>query len=165
MGYLSDINFHRGGKMNLKNGVLWLMFILVFGFGSLYAGIIQTQESTDNEDIVAELTGLTIKNNIITVKIKIRNNGNESVKLDFHFKDFYIIDEANQKKYYILKDSEAKCIGGPFSSDGSGGRFESWIKPQKIKNIWAKFPLPVDNPESISISIPGFLPFEEIKLT
>lgn len=150
--------------MNLKKGVLFLIFVFFFVFSFLNANIIQTQESNNNENVVAELLNLTVKNNIITIKIKIRNKSNESEKLDFYFKDFYIIDEANQKKYYILKDSEGMCIGGPFSSNSSGGRFEFWIKAKKIKNIWAKFPSPTDNPESISICTPNFLPFENIKL-
>lgn len=150
--------------MNLKKIVFYLVFILVLGFGTLCAAVIQTQVSNNNENIVAELTALTLQNNIITVRIKIINKSDASNKFDFYFKDCYIIDEANQKKYYILNDSEGRCIGGPFSSDGDGGRFEFWIKSQNMMNMWAKFPMPTDNPESISISIPGFMPFEVIKL-
>lgn len=150
--------------MKPRNPMITMITVLILGVGMVTAGVIQTRESTENENLVAELYGLRIQNDIITVKIKIRNNGQDNTKLDFYFKDSYIIDEANQKKYYILKDSDGKCIGGPFSSDGSGGRFEFWVNANKMRIIWAKFPLPTDNPEAITISIPGFLPFDGIKL-
>jgi len=125
---------------------------------------IQTQESNQNEQIVAELTQLLVKDNIVTVKLKIRNNSTKSEKMDWYFKEIYLIDEQNQKKYYVLKDSEGNCIAGPTSSDADGGRFEFWIDAQKVRNIWAKLPLPTDNPDHISLSIPGFLPFESLQL-
>ena len=150
--------------MNQIKIVFFLALIILLGLGTLGAAVIQTQAANDNENIVAELSELTINSNIVTIKVRIFNKGNENSKLDFYFKDCYIIDEANQKKYYILKDSEGLCIGGPFSSNGDGGRFEFWTKPQSAKSIWAKFPMPTDNPGSISISVPGFMPFEAIKL-
>lgn len=149
----------------LKKSILLSMFLFIFFSFSLTADIIQSQESNQNEEIVAELINLRISNNIITLKFKIRNKSTKADKINFYYKDCFIIDEKNQKKYYVLKDSEGKYIGGPCTSYSDGGRFEYWIYPQKVKSLWVKLPLPTDNPETISITLPGFLPFEGIKIS
>lgn len=147
-----------------KRWLIPCIFVLAAPLCVPSASVIQVQESNQNELIVAELTQLTVKDNIITVKLKIRNNSEQNEKMNFYFKDLFLIDEQNQKKYYVLKDSEGKCIAGPFSGDAEGGRFEFWIESKKISNIWAKLPLPLDNPSTISLAVPGFLPFESIPL-
>jgi hypothetical protein len=50
----------------LKKSILLSMFLFIFFSFSLTADIIQSQESNQNEEIVAELINLRISNNIIT---------------------------------------------------------------------------------------------------
>jgi len=147
-------------KTNLQ---LIVLFFLICSFG-MAGEIIQTQESSQNEKLVIELVKVKVRNNIVTIKAKIRNNSTKSEKISFFFKDIYLIDEENQKKYFILKDSEGMCIGGPFSSNGEGGRLEIWINKGEMKSIWAKLPAPTGEVEFVSIFVPNFSPFEEIPL-
>lgn len=126
--------------------------------------VIQTQESDMWDGVAVDLTSLKVSNNIVTVKFKLRNTGAEKQSVRILYKDCYIVDEANQKKYYALKDSDGLFIAGPKDSDNDGGRFWFDIFPKKSKGMWIKFPEPTDNPDTITISLPGVPPFEEVKL-
>jgi len=139
--------------------------LTLLGFGLLTAaGVIQTQESDIWEGLEADLTRISSRNDILTLRFKIRNNGNESRVAEFYFKDCYIIDPTSQKKYFPLKDSEGQFIGGPKEKDWEGGRYHCLIEMGSSAGFWVKFPVPTDNPEAIDITIPGFFPFEEVSL-
>jgi len=145
-----------------------LSFCIMLGVAAVFiiaAGdVIQTQESDTLEGIVADLTKISAKNDVLTLRFKFRNEGGESQKLEFYFKDCYIVDESNQKKYFPLKDSEGQFIGGPKEKDWEGGRFSFIVETGGFKGFWIKCPVPSDHPETIAVSIPGFFPFEDISL-
>ncbi|MCP4156133.1 MAG: hypothetical protein GY757_50905 [bacterium] len=145
--------------------VLTIVFIMVVTISFAAAqGVLQTQESDLYDGISVDLTKLAVKNNIITIKMKWRNEGDEKHSVRFSYGNCYIMDSANQKKYFALKDSEGIFIAGPQHDKDKGGRFWYEIKQKKSKNIWIKFPLPTDNPETISIAIPGVSPFDDVEL-
>jgi len=128
------------------------------------ADVIQTQDSDTWDGVVADLIKLSVKNDVLTLRFKFRNEGSDNPRVELYFKDCYIVDESNQKKYFPLKDSEGQYIGGPKEKDWEGGRFSFIIEAGRSKGFWIKCPVPADNPETISISIPFFFPFEEISL-
>ncbi|OGL48856.1 MAG: hypothetical protein A2161_11195 [Candidatus Schekmanbacteria bacterium RBG_13_48_7] len=131
----------------------------------VYAGeVIQTQESDSWEGIQCDLTSVKVKDDIITLKFKLRNAGKEKQSVKIMFKECYIMDQKNQKKYFVLKDSDGMYIGGPNYDNNDGGRFWFDILPEKSNGIWMKFPVPVDATEEIAVSIPGMPPFEDVKL-
>lgn len=142
-------------------GFLLSMLSMGVAFGN---EVIQTQESDTWDEIEIDLISLEVRNDIVTLRFKFRNEGEDRQKIDFYFKDCYIMDEANQKKYYPLKDSDGFFICGPSAGDHKGGYFEVTIESSKSKGLWLKFPQPTDNPETITISIPGAFPFEVIEL-
>ena len=147
----------------IKPTFLILLFLLM-GF-IINAAVIQTQESDKWDNIELDLFGLKIRNNIITLKFKIRNTGQDIRDVQFHYKDCYMIDESNQKKYFLLKDSDGQFIGGPKDKAWNGGRFSYRIDPGKSKSLWMKFPQPTDNPKTITIVVPGVMPFEEVDIS
>ncbi len=126
--------------------------------------VIQTQSHNTAEGVEVDLTSLEIQNNIVTVKFRLRNTAAQKQNVIIYFKDSYIMDEVNQKKYYGLKDTDGLYIAGPASDDNSGGRFWYNIEPGKSMGLWIKFPQPTDSPASITISLPGVSPFENVKL-
>ncbi|MCG2816640.1 MAG: hypothetical protein L6425_11980 [Candidatus Aminicenantes bacterium] len=128
------------------------------------ADVIQTQDSDTWDGVAADLTQISLRNDVLTLRFKIRNTGSESPRIEFLYRDCYIVDESNQKKYFLLKDSEGQFIGGPKDKDWEGGRFSYIVEADGSKGLWMKFPVPADNPDSISISVPGFFPFEEVSL-
>jgi len=149
----------------LKKIPFVLIMVFFISAGTVWSGeVIQTQESDSWEGVEVDLLSLKIKNNIVTVKFKLRNTGSEEQRPKIFYDSCFIMDETNQKKYYALKDSDGFFIAGPVSDENRGGRFWFGIQPGKSKGMWIKFPEPADNPETITISIPGVFPFEEIEL-
>jgi len=142
--------------------VLLVLFVSVAFINA--AEVLQTQDADLWDGIEVDLTKMTIKNNVVTLKFKLRNTGAEKHSVKIDFKSCYIMDEANQKKYFVLKDSDGLYIAGPQYDQSGGGRFWFDIEAGKSKNIWLKFPEPTDNPETISISIPGVSPFDEVEI-
>lgn len=138
--------------------------ILAAAMALTAADVIQTQDSDSWDGIVADLTQINVRNDVLTLRFKIRNTGSDSPRIEFLYRDCYIVDESNQKKYFLLKDSEGQFIGGPKDKDWEGGRFSYIVEADGSKGLWIKCPVPVDNPDTISISIPGFFPFEEVSL-
>ena len=152
-------------KSFLNSLIGGVIILLLVGLGSLVAAdVIQTQESDIWEGVEADLIKINIRNDILTLRFKIRNTDSTDHTVEFYFKDCYIVDAASQKKYFPLKDSEGQFIGGPKEKDWEGGRFRISIDAGSSAGFWLKFPVPTDNPESIDISIPGFFPFEEVSL-
>jgi hypothetical protein len=152
-------------QSTIKKYLFLILSIIFVSAAFLFAqDPLQTQESDLWDGIEIDLTKMTVKNNVITVKFKLRNTGAEkhSVKIDYNA--CYIMDEKNQEKYYVLKDSDGIYIAGPQYDQSGGGRFWFDIKPQKSKGLWMKFPEPTDNPEAISISIPGTPPFDGVEI-
>ncbi|MBN2466592.1 MAG: hypothetical protein JXD19_00435 [Deltaproteobacteria bacterium] len=149
-----------------KTGLLFVMLSTFVPVVSVFAGeVIQTQESSSWDGIEADLTSLTIKNNIITVKIKFRNTASKNQGIKIPYDSCFIMDATNQKKYYPLKDSDGLYIAGPVSDTQGGGRFWFDIHAGQSKSLWIKFPEPTDNPETVTISLEGIFPFEDIALT
>jgi hypothetical protein len=142
-----------------------MAILLLVGAGYLIAAeVIQTQESEVLEGVEADLTRLSIRNDVLTLRFKIRNSFSKTRTVEFYFKDCYIIDAANQKKYFPLKDSEGQFVGGPKEKEWEGGRFRVSIDSGSSAGFWMKFPVPADEADTLDISIPGFFPYEEISL-
>jgi hypothetical protein len=148
-----------------KKTLLSLSLGLLVSIGLLFCQqAIQTQSHDTEEGIEVDLTSLEIQNNIVTLKFKLRNTGAEKKTVLIPFKNCYIMDETNQKKYYALKDSDGLFIAGPAYDHSDGGRFWFGIDKGKSMGMWIKFPQPTDNPVSITISLAGVSPFENAKL-
>jgi hypothetical protein len=149
----------------LKKACFVLVVVIIFAAGLIFAvEVIQTQESSLWGGVEVDLLSVQVRNNILTVKLKFRNEEEDSQKVSAYYESCYIMDETNQKKYFVLKDSDGQYIAGPKEGDHKGGYFEFKIEPSKSKGIWMKFPAPESSPETISLSIPGVFPFEEVEL-
>jgi len=75
---------------------------------------------------------------------------------NFEWDQLYYIDPAENKKYSVLTDSEAKRILEVFWGNLEAGQ-------QRLN--WAKFPAPPATSTVISISIPRFAPFEDVPVS
>jgi len=152
-------------KSSLRHTLIWMAVLLTAGLGlTAAADVIQTQESDSWDGMEADLVGVSVRNDILTLKFKFRNTGGDLQDVQFLYKDCYIVDDSNQKKYFMLKDSEGQFLGGPKDKEWEGGRFGHRIAEGGTKGCWMKFPVPADGPDTISVSIPGFFPFEEVSL-
>lgn len=65
----------------------------------------------------------------------------------------HLIDPVAKKKYLVIRDSSTKhCV------------CSRNVKPGKVLNLWAKFPAPPADVETIQVMIPGFAPMDDVPL-
>ena len=73
--------------------------------------------------------------------------------------DSYIIDNSNQKKHLVVK-----AKGNPIVSKLRLGS-ETPLPPGASLNVWAKFPAPPADVETMSVYIRGIPPIEDVQIT
>lgn len=124
--------------------------------GAQAAEVIQSEE-TDLPGVVAELIQCKRKGGVLTVKLRMKNTSPKTVRVYWPDvkKTIYLMDEANSKKYFLLKDAKGDFIysGDPWDivADGS-------------KVSWFKFPAPPPEVKEITLVIPGVVPFEDVPI-
>ena len=120
------------------------------------AEVIQSEE-TDLPGVVADLIQCKRKRGVLTVKVRVKNTSAKTVRVYWPDvkKTIYLMDEANSKKYFLLKDAKGDFIysGDPWDivADGS-------------KVSWFKFPAPPPEVKEITLVIPGVVPFEDVPI-
>jgi hypothetical protein len=67
----------------------------------------------------------------------------------------HLIDPVGRKKYFTAKDVEGKCVCSVYAFVQPGQRF----------NHWAKFPVPPDDVEKVSVVIPTFGPADDVPIS
>jgi hypothetical protein len=65
----------------------------------------------------------------------------------------HLIDNEGKKKYQVIRDANKKCVC-------SGGLKD--LQPQSRMTLWARFPAPPADVESVSIMIPHFIPMDGV---
>lgn len=118
--------------------------------------VIQSQE-TSFPGILAELIQCKRKKGVLTVKVRLKNTSSKGVKTWWRDvqKNVYLMDEANQKKYFILKDANGEYICNVDTGD---------IPPNMSKIAWFKFPAPPSEVKEISIILSLSSPFEDVPI-
>lgn len=101
------------------------------------------------------------------IVIDLKNETNKKVSGNgaLYFKDIYLHDFENDKKYFALKDANGLYLAGPRSDKNDGGRWWIELPPQETVKLWAFFPSLPTSCSSIDIYIPQLLPFEDISVT
>ena len=122
--------------------------------------------TTDGEQpgVRAEVTEL--KRNaegIVNLKFVMINDSEKEIDL---YKDDFgswgtvsgvtLVDEKNKKKYFVVLDSEKKCL----CSSGL-----KHIQPKSRVNLWAKFPAPPGDVQKIGVVIPHFQPMDDVPIS
>jgi hypothetical protein len=67
-----------------------------------------------------------------------------------------LIDPAGKKKYFVARDADGKCICSQSMKD---------LAPGASANVWAKFPAPPDDVQTVSIVVPHFSPMDDVPLS
>jgi hypothetical protein len=123
------------------------------------AGVIQTQE-TNTQGLVAELTECKRKDGVLTVKLRIRNTSSgivtfNSSELSYYDKTYVT---ADNKKYFILTDTEKQPLSGKTSGNES-------LNPGQSYHWWAKFPAPPAAVKSINLLTSVASPFDDVPIS
>jgi hypothetical protein len=123
------------------------------------AGIIQTQE-TNTQGVVADLTECKRKDGVLTVKVGFRNTSGGTVTfytspLDNYDKSYFT---ADNKKYFILTDSEKQPLSGKTEGNVS-------LNPGQTFHWWAKFPAPPATVKSVNLLTSVASPFDDVPIS
>ncbi|HUF90486.1 MAG TPA: hypothetical protein VMR66_10980 [Gemmatimonadota bacterium] len=121
--------------------------------------VLQVQEVND-PGMLAELTEVTRKDGVLTVKIRFRNTGTEDTYNAFEtnhgrYEFFYVT--AGTQKYFVLKDTEGAPLAPKYLNVS--------LDPGATSTWWAKFPAPPASENTIDLVIPDTPPFEDIPIT
>ncbi len=68
----------------------------------------------------------------------------------------HLIDAAGKKKYFVVRDSEGACLCS---------RGLKSIQPKTRANLFAKFPAPPADVQTITVVIPHFIPMDDVQIT
>ena len=149
-------------NQHLPRALILIVLLAVFSYSRAWAADpLQTQMSMSG-DMDVEVLKASILDNIFTVVLLYRNNGEAKERIYYNFAGVYFIDDTEKKKYHVLKDSNNKWIGAPMNSAGDISRK---IAAGGKQLVWFKFPAPPATVESINLVIPGVLPFEELAIS
>jgi hypothetical protein len=107
--------------------------------------------------------------NTVTLKFALVNDSSERVGFGYDYgdpqnsiKDFgsiggvTLVDGANKKKYFVVRDTENTCLCSRELKD---------IPAKSRANVWAKFPAPPDDVQKISVVIPHFGPLDDVPIS
>lgn len=122
--------------------------------------VIQSQD-TNIGGIVAEITQVKRKEGVLTIKMRLRNSGNDkvyTVVVDAGDYDKYYLTAAD-KKYFILRDTENKPLAA-----GNGDTVNPTIEKGATYTWWAKFAAPPADIKSITVYTPISAPFEDLPI-
>jgi len=107
--------------------------------------------------------------NTVTLRFAMVNDSSEPISFSYNYgdpqnsvKDFNsiggvtLVDGANKKKYFVVRDTENTCVCSRDLKD---------IPAKSRANVWAKFPAPPDDVQKISIVIPHFGPIDDVPIS
>jgi len=137
--------------------------------GASSAAIIATADGEKSGTRV-EVTELKrASDNTVTLKFAMVNDGSDRHSISYDYGDgqqgatdyatiggVTLVDGANKKKYFVVRDSENNCLCSRGLKD---------IPASSRANLWAKFPAPPDDVQKISIVIPHFGPMDDVPIS
>jgi len=127
--------------------------------------------SADGETpgVRVEVTELKrVSGGVLNLKIVMINDSDTKVGFGYSFADrdhevidfnsiggVHLIDAVGKKKYFVVRDSEKKCVCSSKLKD---------VLPKGRMNLWAKFPAPPDDVQKITVVIPHFQPMDDVPI-
>jgi hypothetical protein len=127
------------------------------------APALQSQD-LNTAGFVAELTEARRSEGVLSLKIRIKNNGAKPERLniykDRNSADFYV--QAESKKYFMLTDTEKVPLTAAW--DGMG-YLHPQVAPGASYTWWAKYPAPPASVKKFSFYWPLGAPFDDVPIT
>lgn len=121
-----------------------------------------TQE-LDVEGVVAEVIESARKNGVLSVRVRLRNNGPQPAKVSLvgvqGYVHTYVV--AGNTKFPLLQDDRGQQLASP--RDG-GGWLEPTLKPRASFSWWGKFPAPPAEQQRYSLFLKVGPPIEDIPI-
>ncbi len=102
----------------------------------------------------------------VTVRLRLTNVGSANVDAGaIYYRDAYLYDYRNQRKYPVLKDAEGQFLAEPKSDKNEGGRWWiSGLKPGARQLMSLNFQAPPDSVSDACVVVPLLVPFDRVDL-
>lgn len=118
----------------------------------------------DVEGIRAEVIESVRKDEVLTVRVRLRNTGDKPAKFTLvtggqSYDAAYL--SAKDTKYVLIKDTKGYVVATP--TDG-GGWLEAKIKPKGTWNWWGKFPAPPKDVKTYSLYLKVGPPIDDVPI-
>jgi hypothetical protein len=138
----------------------------------MLAGMAQAQDKkplqvqdTNVEGVSAEVTDVTRKEGVLTVKMRLRNTSAKPIHVEIlhghaDVDKYYAV--AGSSKLMPLRDSQKSPLMSP--SDGYGN-LNADLKPAGSFLFWAKYPAPPASAKKVTFMTPLAPPFEDVPIT
>lgn len=134
------------------------------------AGVVIATADGERPGTRADITELKrSSDNTVTLRFALVNDGPNAHSFSYDYGDSQqgatdyntiggvtLVDGANKKKYFVVRDSENNCLCSRGMKD---------IPAKSRGNLWAKFPSPPDDVEKISVVIPHFGPIDDVPIS
>jgi hypothetical protein len=142
--------------MKIKNA----LFSAVLGLTALALPAAAAELSGEGQIPGSKIVVTSVKRdaaNTVTLRFQLINDGEGKVKTYevlgsyFSLDKLALVDSANKKKYLVVKDSSGECVCSQLKDD---------VDPGTRFNLWAKFPAPAAEVQTITVVIPGFEPVD-----
>ncbi|RSX17627.1 hypothetical protein DAH96_16130 [Sphingomonas koreensis] len=106
------------------------------------------------------LNKVAVTGDVMTVQLSYTGGtGSQYLKVD----DISVIDDASARQLGVLKDASGKPLAAPLSS-GSRDNL-SFALGRSPQIVWLKFPAPPATSKTVSINLPGVVPFDGVLVT
>jgi len=99
----------------------------------------------------------------VTLRFSLVNNSDLTLSGNFFFGQesftvdgVYLVDTVGKKKYEVIHDSAGHCVCSQRLAN---------IQPKATLNLWAKLPAPPETVGKIGVSIPHFIPIDNVPIT
>ena len=131
------------------------------------AGIASADGETSGTKVVVQELKRT-SGGTVAMKFTITNGSEKSIGSGYEFADkdheiidhgsvggVQLIDEGGKKKYFVVRDTDGKCVCSQGIKD---------VKPGQSESFWARFPAPPDNVQKITVIVPHFQPMDDVPI-
>jgi len=138
-------------------------FLLLFAAAPAWTAEPLKSEDTNVHGVVAEVTECRREEGVLTVKLRLRNTGDDDLDvavIDSRNYDLYYVVAGN-KKYFILRDTEKTPLASPSNVHGNIG---AKMKPGGSFTFWARYPAPPAEVKKISFYTPLTPPLDNIPI-
>ena len=119
--------------------------------------VIQTQPGSNGVQVA--LNKIAVTGDVLTVQLTYTGGGSSQV---IAVDEVSVIDDASARQLGVLKDNAGKWLAAPLSTSGKQLIFSAGRAPVIV---WFKFPAPPPESKTVSVNIPGAVPFDGVPVT
>ncbi len=153
-----------------EGALLDLVIPSIFPFEGLEVSAGSDGESGPHETNLfpAEATLISARRSAGAVSARLRLSNDSDMEVEggaIWYRDAYLFDSENGRKYPVLKDSEGNYIAEPVSDKSEGGRWwPSHMNKEGKALMYLKFQPPQDQVTKVDLVIPSLVPFLEVSI-